>query len=162
MQHQELHELFVKELQDVFSAETQILDALPLMVEKATSENLKAAFEKHLKQTESQADKLTEAADILKIDLKGERCEGMAGIIAEGSKIIKSETSSTATDAALIGAAQKVEHYEIATYGTLCSWAAFMGHTEVEAILQEILEQEKATDVILTELAESEVNPESK
>jgi ferritin-like metal-binding protein YciE len=157
-----LHDLFVHELKDIYSAEKQILRALPKMVKAASSEHLKASFEEHLGQTEEQVSRLEQVFAALDISARAPKCEGMAGLIEEGSKIMEEKAEPAVMDAALIAAAQKVEHYEIATYGTLVTWAHMLGEDKLADILHTTLDEEKETDQKLTELAESEVNVEAQ
>lgn len=151
--------LMETELQDTYSAETQLLEALPKMAEAVSSPKLRKAFEEHLKQTERQVERLERVAEMLEIELEGEECEAMEGLVSEAEEIIDEFDEGPVRDAALIGAAQKVEHYEIAAYGTLCAMTKAAGMTEAASLLAETLEEEKATDEKLTQLAESEINP---
>lgn len=146
-------------VQDTYSAEMQLVDALPQMAEAAHTPALKKAFQQHLKQTEEQVKRLEQAAEMMDIDLEGEDCEAMEGLVAEGEEIIENHDAGPVRDAALICAAQKVEHYEIAAYGSLVSMATAAGMTEAAALFSKTLAEEKDTDVKLTELAEGEVNP---
>ena len=154
----ELHELFLEELADVYSAEQQITKALPKMAKAAESEELRAAFEEHLQQTEEQISRLEQVFEALGESMKRKTCKGMQGLIEEGSEVMQEHKGSPAIDAALIAAAQKVEHYEIATYGTLCTWAEQMGHQEALELLKQTIDEEETTDERLTELAESLAN----
>lgn len=154
-----LKELFVEELKDIYSAEKQLTKALPKMAKAATSEELRNAFENHLAQTEEQIGRVEEVFELLEMTPRAKKCEGMAGMIEEGQQAIEDTDTGTATrDAALIIAAQKVEHYEIASYGSLVQLAKTIGLNEAVDLLQETLDEEKATDVLLTELAVSSVN----
>jgi ferritin-like metal-binding protein YciE len=150
-----LEDVFVHELRDVLDAERQILKALPKMIKAATSEELKAAFEEHLSVTESQVDRLETIFKGLDKAARGKHCAGMEGLIKEGEELIKEEEPSVAVDAALICAAQKVEHYEIASYGCLSTYAEQLGMSEARELLEETLAEEKETDVKLSELASS-------
>jgi ferritin-like metal-binding protein YciE len=154
-----LKELFVEELKDIYSAEKQLTKALPKMAKAATSEELRNAFENHLAQTEEQIGRVEEVFELLEMTPRAKKCEGMAGMIEEGQQAIEDTDTGTATrDAALIIAAQKVEHYEIASYGSLVQLAKTIGLNEAVDLLQETLDEEKETDVLLTELAVSSVN----
>lgn len=153
-----LRETFVDELRDVFDAEKQLLKALPKLAKAAENEELKAAFEQHTEETEGQIERLKEVFEAFGEEPRGKKCKGMEGLIEEGAEMIEEE----AGDAALICAAQKAEHYEIATYGSLAAWANLLEETEAVDILEEILQQEKDTDEKLTELAESVVNAEEE
>jgi ferritin-like metal-binding protein YciE len=146
-------------LQDTYSAETQILEALPKMEQAATSPALKQAFREHLTQTERQVERLQQAAKMLKVEPEGETCEAMEGHIEEGEELIDEFDQGPVLDAALIGAAQKVEHYEIAAYGTICAMLKAMGEQKAAELLGQTLQEEKDTDERLTMLAEQEVNP---
>ena len=152
-----LHELFLDELADVYNAEKQLTKTLPKLQKAAKSEELRSAFESHLRETEGHVTRLEEAARAINESLKRKTCKAMQGIVEEGKETME-EHDDEALDAALIAAAQKAEHYEIATYGTLCAWANRMGHTEVETLLKETLAEEKAADEKLTQIAESIAN----
>jgi ferritin-like metal-binding protein YciE len=154
----ELHELFLEELADVYSAEQQLVKALPKLAQAAESGELREAFETHLQETRQQISRLEQAAETLGESIKRKTCKGMQGIIAEGEETLKEHKGSSALDAALIAAAQKVEHYEIASYGTICTWAEQMGHDEALELLQENLNEEEQTDQKLTQIAESSAN----
>ena len=157
-----LHQLFLDELADVYNAEQQLTRALPKMVEHAESDALREAFESHLEETRHHVTRLEEAAKSLGHNLKGKTCAAMKGLIAEADDLIKEQDGSPALDAALIAAAQKVEHYEIASYGTLVAWAQQMGHHEAVELLQETLEEEKIADEKLTSVAESIANQKAQ
>jgi len=156
-----LRELFLHELQDIYDAEKQVFNALPKMAEAATAPDLKNAFAQHLKQTEGQVARLERAFERLSEKAKGKTCEGMKGLIKEGNETVKLRGDDATRDAALIAAAQKVEHYEIATYGTLCTWAEMLGEREALTLLKQNLSEEKLTDEKLTKLAESHINVEA-
>ena len=153
-----LRETFLDELRDLFDAEKQLLKALPKLAKAAENEDLKAAFERHIEETEGQIERLEKVFQEFDEEPRGKRCKGMEGLIEEGSEMIKEE----AGDAALICAAQKAEHYEIATYGSLSAWAKLLGEEKSVELLEQNLEEEKATDEKLTELAESVVNVEQE
>ena len=156
-----LHKLYVEQLQDLYSAETQLVKALPKMAKAAANAQLKQAFEKHLMQTETHVQRLEQIFDQLGKKPGGHTCKGMAGLITEGEEMLKMKGDEAAVDAGLIAAAQRVEHYEMAAYGTLVAWAQVMGHTEAVDLLQQTLDEEKATDEKLTEIAESGINQEA-
>jgi ferritin-like metal-binding protein YciE len=157
-QENELHELFLDELADIYNAEQQLTKALPKMARAAQSDELREGFEMHLDQTEQQISRLEQVAEILGESMKRKVCKAMKGLIEEGSEMMQEKKGSAAIDAALIAAAQKVEHYEIASYGTLCAWAKLMNHDEALELLHETLEEEKAADEKLTALAENSAN----
>ena len=157
-----LKEFFVEELKDIYYAEKQIAKTLPKMKKAATSEELKTAFESHLVQTEAQITRLESVFELLGEKAKGKTCEAIEGIIKEGEGIISDTDKNTATrDVGLIFAAQKVEHYEIATYGGLAQLAETLGLTEASSLLHQTLEEEKQTDLLLTGIAENHVNYEA-
>jgi ferritin-like metal-binding protein YciE len=153
-----LHELFLDELADIYNAEQQITKALPKMAKAAESDELRMAFEEHLEQTQEQIARLDQVFRTLGETMKRKTCKGMQGLIEEGSEVMEEHKGSAEIDAALIAAAQKVEHYEIATYGTLCAWAEQMGHEEALELLKQNIDEEETTDERLTELAESLAN----
>lgn len=153
--------LFHHELKDLYSAENQLVKALPKMAKAATNPDLKAGFEEHLEQTKGHVERLEKIADQLGVKLSGHKCKAMEGLIEEGAELIGEDAEDSVRDAGLIGAAQRVEHYEIAGYGTARALAQQIGHSDIADILTETLEEEKATDVKLTELAESAVNAEA-
>jgi len=148
-----LEELFLHELKDVLDGERQITKALPKMAKAAENEELKAAFEEHLGQTEEQIQRLESVFKTLDKAARGKHCAGMEGIIEEGDKMIKEEETGPALDAAMIAGAQKVEHYEIASYGSLVEWAKLLGMDEAVELLQTTLDEEKETDEKLTQIA---------
>jgi len=156
-----LHDAFIDELRDAYDAEKQVLKALPKMVRAASSSDLRAAFETHLEETRGQVARLEQVFGSLDEKVRGKHCDGVAGIIEEGKKVMEEDFDDTTMDACLIAAAQRVEHYEMAAYGTLVAWAEAMGHTEAAALLRETLDEEKAADEKLTEVAESGVNQEA-
>lgn len=153
-----LNDLFIHELKDIYNAEKQITKALPKMVKEATSPQLKKAFEMHLSETEKQIERLEQVFELLGKKASGEKCKAMEGIIKEAQDMMSENADSDVMDAALIASAQRVEHYEIAGYGTLCTYAKQLGHKEVLTLLHKTLEEEKATDLKLTDLAESKIN----
>jgi ferritin-like metal-binding protein YciE len=150
--------MFVDLLQDAYSAETQLTKALPKMAKAANDAQLRAGFEQHLRETEQHVKRLEQVGTMCDCDLDENTCEAMEGLIEEGQEIIDMDADPDARDAGLIASAQKVEHYEIATYGTLCSWAEQLGLTQAKTLLGQTLSEEKATDEKLTRLAESMVN----
>jgi ferritin-like metal-binding protein YciE len=152
-----LEDLFQHDLRDTLDAEKQILKALPKMAKACTSDELRAAFEEHKVVTEKQVERLETIFESLGKAARGKHCHGMEGLLKEGDEMIKEEEPSAALDAALIGAAQKVEHYEIAAYGTLATYAKMLGNEEALDLLTETLEEEKETDEKLTGIA-SEIN----
>lgn len=156
-----LHDLLILEVQDLYDAEQQITQAMPQMIDMTTSPQLKEDFEKHLEETRGQIAKLEQVAKELDIDPQGKSCLGMEGIIEEGVELMQENEPSEVLDAALLAAAQKIEHYEIAGYGTACEYAKLMGHDKVLNLLHEILTEEKATDLKLTDLAKRKENFEA-
>ncbi|MEP6668136.1 MAG: ferritin-like domain-containing protein [Chthoniobacter sp.] len=156
-----LAELLHHELKDLYSAENQLVKALPKMAKAATNADLKAGFEEHLEQTKGHVERLDEIAGKLGVKLTGHKCKAMEGLIEEGAELIGEDAEDSVRDAGLIGAAQRVEHYEMAGYGTARTFARQLGHDEVADLLEQTLEEERATDQKLTELAESAVNVEA-
>ncbi|MBL6077861.1 ferritin-like domain-containing protein [Belnapia sp. T18] len=146
-------------LQDTYSAENQILAALPELEEAATSPTLKQAFREHGEQTERQVERLEEVCRMLDMEPDGESCAAMEGLVEEADDMMEELEEGPVLDAALIAAAQKVEHYEMAAYGTLCSMLKAMGQTKAADLLSQTLKEEKDTDELLTRIAEQEVNP---
>jgi len=155
-----LHKLFVHELKDLWSAENQLLDALPKMAEKADHPDLKKAFQDHLVETEEQAARLKTIFQQLDFEPGGHKCEGMEGLIEEGKDAMKIEDANV-RDAAMIAAAQRVEHYEIAGYGVASTYAEKMGHSEAANLLYKSLEEEGKTDRLLSRMAERCINFEA-
>jgi ferritin-like metal-binding protein YciE len=162
MEMESLRELYVDELRDLWSAETQITKALPKMMKAASSPKLKKAFNTHLKQTERHVKRLERIFKELDESPRGKKCVGMEGLIKEGQELIKEKPEPDVLDAGLIAAAQHVEHYEIAGYGCVRTWARQMGEDRQAELLQETLDEEEQTDQLLTELAESEINVEAE
>lgn len=154
-----IKDLLTTALQDTYSAETQILEALPQMEESATSQTLKRAFRDHLQMTQRQVERLEKVCQQLGIEPEGETCEAMEGLVEEGEQLVDELDQGPVLDAALIGAAQKVEHYEIAAYGTLTAMLKAMGETQCADLMAQTLKEEKDTDELLTQVAEREVNP---
>ncbi|MEO5674163.1 MAG: ferritin-like domain-containing protein [Chitinophagales bacterium] len=148
-------ELFEAELKDIYWAEKALTKAIPKMIKNATDENLIAALEDHLAVTESQVSRVEEVFDIMGMEASAKKCEAMSGLIKEAEEIMGDTEEGPVRDAGIIAAAQKVEHYEIATYGTLRTWATILGNDEATTMLQEILDEEKDADQTLTGVAES-------
>jgi ferritin-like metal-binding protein YciE len=157
-----LDDLLVHELQDIYHAEGQILKALPKMIKAATHPELQSAFEEHLTQTEGQVERLEQVFKLLGVPVKGKKCEGMAGLIEEGKRMMEEDAAPSVLDAALIAAAQKVEHYEIASYGCVCTYAEMLGYDQVHDLLGQNLDEEETTDQKLTELAEAVINQDAE
>jgi len=156
-----LHKLYLEELRDLYSAENQLLKALPKMAKGASSDELKDAFQQHLEQTETHVERLEEIFEELDESPKGKTCHGMKGLIEEGSEMLEEEGDPTVIDAGIIVAAQKVEHYEIASYGSVRTFARLLGEKKAEELLQATLDEESEANELLNELAESTVNPEA-
>ena len=154
MPEQGLKELYIDELKDLYSAENQLVKALPQMAKAASSDELREGFEKHLEQTRGHVQRLEKIFQALGESPKGKTCKGMQGLIEEGAETTEEDYEGSVMDAALIGAAQRVEHYEIAGYGTVRSMAETLGEDDQASLLEETLEEEKETDEKLTELAE--------
>ncbi len=148
-----LTDLLVHEVRDLYSAETQLLDALPKMAAAATNEDLKRAFNEHLQETKGHVDRLADAARVLKVTPSGKTCEAMKGLIKEGSEVISELADPMVKDAALIAAAQRVEHYEIAAYGSAACFADQADAHDVKKLLGETLDEEKSADEKLTKIA---------
>jgi ferritin-like metal-binding protein YciE len=156
-----LQELLVDELKDLYNAENQIIKALPKMVKATSAPELKRAFERHLEETRRQVERLDQIGAALDVRMSGKKCKGMEGLLEEGKEIMSEDLEEDALDAGLIGAAQKVEHYEIAAYGTARAHANMLGLTKIARLLQQTLDEEGATDKKLTQLAESIINVEA-
>lgn len=162
IQNPEFHKFFIDEIKDIYWAEKHLVKALPKMAKSSTSTELKAAFEKHAKETQQHVETLEKVFSELGEKPMAKKCDAMEGLLAEADEIIAdTESDSMIRDAGLILAAQKVEHYEIATYGTLRTFARNMGHTSVVKLLQGTLDNEKATDIALTEIAEGNINEQA-
>ncbi|MCJ8166307.1 ferritin-like domain-containing protein [Pontibacter sp. E15-1] len=153
-----LKDLMIHELQDILNAEKQITKALPKMIEASASSKLKDAFKTHLKQTEKHIERLETVCKMVGVEAKGEKCKAMEGIIKECDSMMNEKADKSVMDAALIGCAQRVEHYEIAAYGTICTYAKQLGMNDVLDQLLMTLDEEKKTDSLLTQIAESTVN----
>lgn len=158
----DLYQLFLDELADVYSAEQQLIKALPKMVKAAQNRELSEAFEAHLEETRGHATRLQEVAKALDESLENKTCAAMQGLIKEAGELMEEQKDSTALDAALIAAGQKVEHYEMASYGTLIAWAEEMGHEDAVKVLTETLREEEAADEKLSSIARSDANPQAK
>ena len=156
-----LREALVDEIRDLYNAEKQLTKALPKMAKGATSEELREAFESHLEETEGQVTRLERVFELLDEKPRGKHCAGMAGIVEEGSEKLQEDAEDSVMDAMLIASAQKVEHYEIAAYGTARTHAEMLGYRRIAKLLQQTLNEEGATDKKLTQLAESVVNYEA-
>ena len=154
-----IKDLLTISLRNTYSAQIQILETLPELEETATSPKLKQAFREHLMQTQQQVERLKEVCKMLGIEPEGENCDAMEGLVGEDDELVDELEAGPVLDAALVGAVQKVEHYEMAAYGTLCSMLKSMGETKAAGLMAETLKEEKDTDELLTRLAESEINP---
>jgi len=153
-----LHDAFLDELRDSYDAEKQLTKALPKLAKAASNPKLRQAFEAHLEETQGHVQRLEQVFESLDEKVRGKHCDGIAGIIEEGKAIMEEEFEDSAMDACLIAAGQRAEHYEMAAYGTLVAWAQAMGHTEAAKLLQQTLNEEKAADKKLSDLAESGIN----
>ena len=156
-----LQKLYTEELRDLYNAENQLLKALPKMAKAASSEELKDAFEKHLEQTKGHVERLEQVFEELDERPKGKTCRAMKGLIQEGSELLEQDGDESVRDAGIIVAAQKVEHYEIAGYGSARTFAHLLGQNKAAELLQNTLDEESETDELLTRLAESVINPEA-
>ena len=156
-----LEDLFIDLLKDLYSAEKQLVKALPKMAKNAQASDLQKAFQDHLKQTEKQAERIERIFSDLEGSPRGKKCVGMEGLVAEGDEIMKEAAEPDALDAGLIAAAQKVEHYEIAGYGTARAWARHLGYDNAAQLLEQTLEEESLANELLTRIAESHVNMEA-
>ena len=160
MSHNNMKSLYVDELRDIYNSEQQLIKALPKMAKAANSDELREGFERHLEQTREHATRLEQILSALGEPVKGKKCKGMAGIVAEGAEMMSEDFDGALKDAALISAAQRVEHYEIAAYGAVHAYAELMGESEAASLLQQTLEEEKQTNQKLTELSE-QINSEA-
>jgi ferritin-like metal-binding protein YciE len=161
MKMKTLSDLFIHEIKDLYSAEKQLIKALPKMAKAATSEDLRQAFQSHLEETEEHIARLEQIMGQFDIPTRSAKCKAMEGLIEEGKEILEEDMDDEVRDAALICAAQRVEHYEIAGYGCARTFAELLGHNEVREILQRTLDEEKATDEKLTQIAMQHVNAEA-
>jgi ferritin-like metal-binding protein YciE len=155
-----LRELYLDELRDLYSAENQLVKALPKMAKAVNSDELRDGFEEHLEQTKGHVERLEQIFEVMDESPKGKKCAGMEGLIKEGSEVMEEDFEGAVLDAALIGAAQRVEHYEIAGYGTVIAFAEQLGESEHVSLLKESLEEEKETNEKLTSLSE-DINPQA-
>jgi len=153
-----LEDLLVKELRDLYSAEKQLVKALPKMAKNASSPRLQQALQEHLEVTKEQAQRLEEIFESLSVSSRGPKCAAMEGLIEEGEELLEAAAEDAVRDAGLIGAAQRVEHYEIAGYGVARTFARVLGHEKIADTLQKTLDEEAEADKTLTEIAESEIN----
>jgi len=156
-----LQDLLHDELKDIYDAEKQLTKVLPKLVKKASASELKEALQSHLEETEVHIDRLEQVFQQLGLPVRGKKCEGMQHLIAEGNDMISEAEDDATRDAVMIAGAQKVEHYEIASYGTIRTWANLLGKTNVAALFEDTLEEEKEADRKLTDIAESFVNVEA-
>ncbi|MCI0628624.1 MAG: ferritin-like domain-containing protein [Acidobacteria bacterium] len=161
MQIATLEELFTNELKDLYDAERQILKELPKMVDAASSPKLQKGFQQHLEQTKKHVERLDQIFENRHVSAGRKKCKGIEGILEEGGELLKQDVDPEVLDAALIAAAQKVEHYEIASYGSVQTYAELLGDDRTAALLEQTLQEEKATDAKLSELARNEVNVEA-
>jgi ferritin-like metal-binding protein YciE len=161
MEIDSLQKLYVDELKDLYSAEKQLLQALPRMAKKASNPQLRQSFEEHLEVTRMQVERLDKIFERLERSPRGKKCKGMEGLIEEGKEMMEEDMEPEVRDAALISAAQRIEHYEIAGYGTVRTYARLLGEAEDARLLQQTLDEEGATDKKLTQLAESSINVEA-
>jgi ferritin-like metal-binding protein YciE len=153
-----LHDAFLDELRDAYDAEKQLIKALPKLAKASTSDDLRGAFESHLEETRGHVEKLEQVFASLDEKVRGKHCDGIAGIIEEGTSVMEEDFDDDTMDACLIASGQRAEHYEMAAYGTMVAWAKAMGHDEAAGLLEEILDEEKAADEKLSGLAEGGVN----
>jgi ferritin-like metal-binding protein YciE len=157
-----LHDLYLKELRDLYNGEQRIIKALPKMAEGASSPELQQAFQSHLEQTRVQAQRLEQIFEKLGESAKGAKCKGIEGILDEGEDLMDEDAPPAVADAALISSAQRVEHYEMAGYGTICNFASRLGFEDHAKLLHQTLEEEREADRKLTTLADSYINEEAK
>jgi len=162
MEMQTLQDLYVDELKDLYSAENQIIKALPKMIKAASHNELKQAFTRHLRETERHVERIEQVCESLGVSPKGKKCVGMEGLLKEGAELIKEKPEPDVLDAGLISAAQHVEHYEMAGYGCVRTYARQLGYESQAEMLQATLDEEGATDKLLTEIAESSINIEAE
>lgn len=153
-----LQALFVKELQDIYSAETQIIEAMPMMIQNTTSPKLRAELENHLEQTKSQRERVQTMLEEMEEDVGDVTCEGMKGLLTEGRQMVSEEAAPAVKDAAIIASAQKVEHYEMASYGTAVAYAKLLQEIDAHKVLSTILKEEQMTDKRLNDIAMKEIN----
>jgi len=156
-----LHDAFIDELRDAYDAEKQLLKALPKLAKASKSPALRQAFVTHREETQGQIERLEQVFASLDEKVRGKHCDGIAGIIEEGKSVMEEDFDDAAMDACLIASGQRAEHYEMAAYGTLVAWAQAMGHTKAAGLLQQILDEEKAADRKLSQLADGGINREA-
>jgi len=156
-----LEDLFMEELKDLYHAENQLVKALPKMAKKVSSPKLREAIEQHLEETKTHVNRLEEAFTRLGKPIKSRRCKAMHGLLAEGQEMLSASAEPAVKDAGIISAAQRVEHYEIAGYGCLRTYASLLGHEDIAALMNQTLEEEKNADETLTAIAENEINPQA-
>jgi ferritin-like metal-binding protein YciE len=161
MEIDSLRKLYVEELKDLYSAEKQLIQALPKMAKKAQNAQLKQAFQQHLEITQTQLERLDRVFEGLEKSPRGKKCKAMEGLIEEAKEMMQEDMEPEVMDAALIAAAQRVEHYEIAGYGTVRTYANLLGEKDAAKLLQQTLDEEGQADKILTQLAESSINVEA-
>ncbi len=161
MKLKNLQDLYIEELRDIYNAEAQIIKALPKVIDAATSEELRSSLEDHLDQTKEQVERLDEIFKTLGTNPKGKKCAAMEGIIKEADEMLEEDMDENVRDAAIIGACQKVEHYEIASYGTVCTYAKLLDRDDDLDLLGQTLDEEKEADETLTDIAESSINVEA-
>ncbi|HOE95736.1 MAG TPA: ferritin-like domain-containing protein [Candidatus Sumerlaeota bacterium] len=161
MSIESLRDLFVDEMKDIYHAEKQLVKALPKMARAAATDELRAALEAHLDETKGQVERLEEAFALLELPRRGKKCEAMEGLVSEGEELIEEEAEPIVKDAGLIASAQKVEHYEMASYGTLVSFAKLLKENKVATLLEQTLAEEKNADRKLTAIAEKYINVEA-
>ena len=154
-----LEDLLEEQLQDLFSAENQLLKALPKMAKRASSPKLKKAFERHTEETRKQVERLRDVAERLEIKISGKTCKAMQGLVEEGNEVLEEDGEGPLIDAALVAAAQRVEHYEISAYGTARAMAEQLGESQVVKLLQKTLDEESKTDELLTKISQGELLP---
>lgn len=153
-----MHDLMIAELKDLYSAETQLVKALPKMAKGVAAASLRKAFEDHLAQTQEQVSRLEQIFEMLGVSPRGKKCKGMEGLLEEGTEMLEEEGDAAVKDAGIIASAQRVEHYEIAAYGSTLAFATLMGHSEIAELLETTLNEEKAADELLSSIAEEEIN----
>ena len=153
-----MHDLMIAELKDLYSAETQIVKALPKMAEGAVTPSLRTAFENHLEETKEHIARLDKIFGMLDVSPRGKKCKGMEGLLEEGGEMLEEDGNDIVRDAGIIASAQRVEHYEMAAYGSTLAFATLMGHTEIAELLEMTLNEEKAADAMLSHIADEEVN----
>jgi len=161
MQHEDLRDLYIDQLKDLYSAENQLIKALPKMAKAASNEDLKSAFETHLEETRVHAERIAQIMKDMGESPKGKKCKAMEGLVEEGKEALEEFEDPEVLDAALIAASQRVEHYEIAGYGCVRTYANLLGEDKAAKLLQQTLDEEGKTDKLLTGLAESSINVEA-